>query len=265
MFVTQIGSNPLQQPLLAASRCPCCGNPVSIGASFYPAAVGVGPFPSVTSLGGVSPLAAQVSGLGVNPWASVQAAAINPISPLLNPQFGAITTPVINPLVAAQFGATHPALLSQLTPQIPTPFYAGTSPLVQSPLGAINPYVPTQFLAHPAIAADPMASALLAHQLSPLPWQQLPIRPLIGPQPVASIAGIPSPIVGQPMDPYSALAQAQLISQLTASPFQQLLRAHTPWVSGVGAPFLASPLIGTPFGFGVPSFPSPMTGIPFGF
>ncbi len=259
MFATQIGSNPLQQPLLAASRCPCCGNPVSIGASFYPAAVGVSPFPSVTSLGGVSPLAAQVSGLGVNPLASVQAAAINPISPLLNPQFGAITTPVINPLVAAQFGAIHPALLSQLTPQIQT------NPLVQPPLGAINPYVPTQFLAHPAIATDPMASALLTYQLSPLTWQQLPIRPLIGPQPVVSIAGIPSPIVGQAMDPYSALAQAQLISQLTASPFQQLLRAHTPWVSGVGAPFLASPLIGTPFGFGVPSFPSPMTGIPVGF
>ncbi|HXG63643.1 MAG TPA: hypothetical protein VNO70_00960 [Blastocatellia bacterium] len=117
---------------------------------------------------------------------------------------------------------------------------------------AVNPNILAQVLANPALASDPIVASLIAQQLNPMAQQQPPIRPLMGGQQqfqpfqgsgIGSIGGIP----GQGIDPYTAL----LISQLTQSPYHQIVRAYTgsPWGMGYGSQFGAGQ--SSPLGQGI--------------
>jgi hypothetical protein len=220
----------------------------------------VSPFSSGSSLGWINPQASQVSGYGVSPFAGVQTSGFGTANPPFTPQLGGGISPVTHPLIAAQLATTNPALLSYLIQQSGSGELAGQSlqgtsgpwgassgggfnPLGQQSLGAVNPNILAQVLANPAIASDPVVGPLIAQQLNPLAQQQLPIRPLIGQQQFnpfqASIPGGIGSTAGQGIDPYSALIQAQLLSQLAAGPYQQMFRPYTgsPWFTGSGLPF----------------------------
>lgn len=240
---------------------------------------GVNPFatsnPAINPSTQLGPLT-QLGAPGINPYAGVPYAGVpgfNAINPLAAMPFGWGVTPNINPLVAAQLASINPALLSQLAvPPVSTqsefgsPYNAGQfNPAAQllggvghfagqpygaqtaQPFAGLNPHLVAQTLANPAIASDPLIGALVAQQLNPLAQQQLPIRPLIGghqfnPQlnPLLSSLGAGFGAAASPsVDPYSTLMQAQLISQLATSPYQQLFRAYTgaPWSAGSGLPW----------------------------
>ncbi|HSE98221.1 MAG TPA: hypothetical protein VLD57_08165, partial [Blastocatellia bacterium] len=129
----------------------------------------------------------------------------------------------------------------------------------QQPLGGVNPHILAQVLANPAIAGDPIVGALVSQQLNPFAYQQPPIRSLIGPQQQIPFqlgaAGGFGQVAGQGIDPYSALVQAQLMSQFAANPYQHMLRTFTgsPWAIGAGLSHLTGQ---------VPPFAQ--TGLPFG-
>jgi hypothetical protein len=173
--------------------------------------------------------------------------------PGVNPAFGpsltghsGLPSPFGGPGQIGQFGAgaVNPSLLfglgglpPVLAAQIQNPFIH-MLPLGGVPLGTANPMV-----------------AGLTQQANPLA-QQLPIRPLMGPQPFEqSQIGLGAAGIGHNPDPYAALAQAHLISQLT-SPWQ--FQAVNPWSYAsrgtVGTPLSTQTTQGMPFAHsGIPS------------
>jgi hypothetical protein len=236
----------------------------------------VSQFSPGSNLGWVNPQAAQFGAYGVSPYGGVQTPGFGAVNPFLTPQLGGAISPITHPLIAAQLATTNPALLSYLVQQTGSGELAGQFPQGasgawgassgggfsqpgQQPLGAVNPNILAQVLANPAIASDPVVGPLIAQQLNPLAQQQLPIRPLIGQQQfnpfqATSPGGIGS-LAGQGIDPYAALIQAQLLSQLAAGPYQQIFRPHavSPWFTGSGVPFTgqAFPFTQTGGAFGI--------------
>ena len=117
-----------------------------------------------------------------------------------------------------------------------TPFQGSVNPFGQSPVGqSLTGGLPTQIPNYtqfsPFAAQDPVNATLLAQQLNPLAQQRLPIRPLTGQLQVdpyqiglSSITGLMS---NQSVDPYSTLAQAQLLAQCAVNPIQQMGRTYS--------------------------------------
>jgi hypothetical protein len=274
MFPRTIGfGNPFQQFAVNPFQAV---NPYQVANPFAAAMGpgGINPLTALMSAQAISPYpSAQVPGFtGINPLFSHQFGwGVAPsINPLIAAQL-ATTNPSVLPYLAAQSGIAQGEFGSPYNPGQFNPIpqllgggighfagqqfaghpFAAQSPVVsspgvgfgaigQQPFGVINPNLLAQALANPATASDPLIGALVAQQLNPLAGQQLPIRSLIGGHqfnPLTSgFGGGLGSITGQVTDPYSTLVQAQLISQLAASPYQQMLRAYTgaPWTAGQG-------------------------------
>jgi len=253
--------NPLQQGAIGLSgRCPVCGTPANVSNIFQQPSTAIGPFPQGSGLGILNPQASQMSGYSGIPFAGVQTPGFGTTNPPFTPQIGAGLSPLTNPLVAAQVAANNPALLSYLVQQSGGVEFAGQplqgatgqwgassgvgfGPLGQQSQGAVNPNILAQVLANPAIVSDPVVGPLVAQQLNPWAQQQLPIRSLVGQQQFnpfqANAPGAAGSVAGQAIDPYTALVQAQLISQLAAGPYQHMLRSYagSPWFTAPGLPF----------------------------
>src|SRR5262249_18509777 len=131
----------------------------------------------------------------------------------------------------------------------------GQTPFGQPLTGGLHTSVPHYGQFSPYMVQDPIAATVLAQQLNPLAQQRLPIRPLTGLQQVdpfqVGLPGLTGFPISQMTDPYSALTQAQLMSQYAINPIQQMARAYTvpswagaphsigqlPPISPVGVPF----------------------------
>jgi hypothetical protein len=180
--------------------------------------------------GGINPFIQQ-PGLGITPFAGFQPTGVGPINPLVSPGAGFGSQQSINPIAALQ--GVHPSVLLQY--------------LQSSGIGSeVNPLA--QVFTNPATASDPLTYALVAQQMNPWAGQQFPIRSLVGGQQISPVqAGVPfgfNPFQGQGTDPYAALIQASLLSQLQSSPYQQTLRGiGGPSAWGQSFPF---PQVGTP-------------------
>jgi hypothetical protein len=127
-----------------------------------------------------------------------------------------------------------------------SPFGLGIHPLAQHAFGAFGHPGLQQGLGGGASSlfggqsqgVDPITVALLLQQSSPWGQSQMPIRPLINPQQLdpIQIGAMSGGIVGQGIDPYSALAQACLTSPMGVSPIHQALRQQvvSPWMTTAG-------------------------------
>jgi hypothetical protein len=254
--------NPIQQAAAVLSgRCPTCGSQIGTGSIFQQQPASISPLSTI--LGGVSQQPFQTGGFGQSPFGFAQTPTLGGINPLLNPQIGGaefggqLGMGQINPL-AQPFSGAGPfggQLAGQLGAGVtgqwgeaPTP---GLGPQAQQAFGGVNPHILAQLLSNPAIASHPIIGSLIAQQLNPLAYQQPPIRSLVSPQQFnplqAGAAGGFGQVAGQGIDPYSALAQAQLMSQLVQHPLQAMIRAYTgsPWGIGAGLPSLSGQT--TPF------------------
>ena len=259
MFVPRQGfTNPFLQ---------FAGNPYQVPSMFQ----GIQGVPPGSGFGLISPLM-------VNPYTGLNAAGFTAVNPLLASQIGFGQVPTINPV---GFAATYPTLNPYQSFQqgyggsgfgqgfqVP-PLTASSgqweahhiNPLagVGNPTQSSNPFVALGAQAFPGVTnqelwgnqtsigpsiGDPFTGQM---QLTPGFYQQLPVRPLITPQHFSSgQPGLPiGAHSGLPIDPYSALLQAQflqaqLISQLAANPFQQAVRGYSgaPWLTG-GVPTIS--------------------------
>ena len=237
----QAFANPLQstlgstlQPGAVGSvgRCPFCGNSVAIGSTFQSQPAGFNP----TGFGATP--SQQFGGSVPTPYALSQ--GFGQISPLAS-QFAGATSPGINPM-SAQLGTNWPVgqHLSQQGVGVRTGGY-GIDPRIAFGAGQQFGYQdPNAVLGlNPSIAGDPFG--LLSQQWNQQAQQQLPIRSLIGAQQgfggQSFIPGFGSPAT-QWVDPYRALVEAQLISQLANNPLYQLQRAYggVPELTGLGMP-----------------------------
>jgi hypothetical protein len=251
--------NPFQPAATLSARCPACGAPVS---QFQHPVGGVSPFSTgAAGLGGINPLLAQAALYSANPFATTQGLS-GQISPFASQQQGGAVNPLLLSQLYQQAGGSEfgGQVGGGISGQWPGASIPGAGVYGQQAGGGVNPHILSQLLANPAKASDPVAGALIAQQLHASTVQQPPIRSLISPlqsQPfqTGSPVGLGS-IVGQGLDPSTAFIQAQLMSQLAANPFQQMLRpyANVPWGIGGGL----SPFAGqvSPFG---------QTGLPFNF
>jgi hypothetical protein len=140
-----------------------------------------------------------------------------------------------------------------------TPFQGSINPLGQSPVGqSLTSGLPTQIPNYtqfsPFAAQDPVTATLLAQQLNPLAQQRLPIRPLTGQQQVdpyqIGLSGMTSFMGNQSVDPYSTLAQAQLLAQYGVNPIQQMGRTYS-LGNWAGSPYSMGQMgqPGVPFNF----------------
>src|SRR5262245_62581981 len=91
-------------------------SPLTIGNGFS----GMTPFlmqqpQLIGASGGFSPLPPQFVGYGVTPYNVAPGAGILPVP---TSHFGAIPTPVINPLALSQLAAVNPTILPNLVPQL---------------------------------------------------------------------------------------------------------------------------------------------------
>jgi hypothetical protein len=202
---------------------------------FFQQGAGANPFlqqlaasnPLLNLYGGINPLQ-QITGQ-ISPFHQIGSQL--PFSPLLG----------MNPLISQITGAQQPGLTPGFG--IPTlgagPVGVPTAPwgVQASPFGhpgiqaggygagPVNPYA-GQFGAINPLSVDPTAALMLAQQSNPVS-QYFPIRPLVGQNPLeqfqASAGHIPGPVI----DPYSALINAQILSQLGTNPLlQHLMRAQ---------------------------------------
>jgi len=206
---------------------------------FFQQAAGANPFlqqlvgsnPLLNLYGGVNPLQ-QIPGqispfnqfagqlpfspvLGMNPWIN-QITGAHQLG--ITPGFG-IPTPGAGP-----FGVPTAPVGVQAGPIIHPGIHGGGYGV-----GPLNPYI-SQFGSLGGInplTVDPTAALMLAQQQNPVS-QYFPIRPLVGQNPLEQFQGIPAThIPGQVVDPYAALINAQMFSQLGTNPLlQHLLRAQ---------------------------------------
>jgi hypothetical protein len=219
---------------------------------------GVHPYLAAQLAGGIpSSISPLLPGLTptINPFIAAQLAATNPaFLPQLAPQvlggaFGLQTNPgLTNPLFQPMSSeASYPGLTPFINPlglgnigQGVTPFNAPINPWGQGLPGANFTQTPAQGWGSPYGVQDPITSTLLAQQLNPLAQSKLPIRPLTALQQVdpyqGSLSGVPGSIANPPMDPYSLLAQSQLMSQYAVNPIQQMARAY-PMANWTGSPY----------------------------
>lgn len=221
----------------------------SYGVHPYLAAQLAGGIPGSTSplLPGLTPT--------INPVIAAQLAATNPtFPPQLAPHvwgsaFGLQTNPSLtNPLFQPMSSeASYPGLSPFINPlslgnigQGLTPFNTPINPLGQGLPGANFAQPPTQGWGSPYGVQDPITSTLLAQQLNPLAQAKLPIRPLTALQQAdpyqSSLSGVTGSIANSPMDPYSFLAQSQLMSQQAINPIQQMARAYS-LANWTGSPY----------------------------
>jgi hypothetical protein len=201
----------------SVSRCPLCGNAVSIGSTLQPQ---TGAF-NVPGIGGT--LGQQAGGSVPTPYGISQGTPFGQINPLAAQFTGGIQSG-INPMGA--LGTNWP--VSTHTSQgvggragaygIDPRYAFGTG----QQFGYTDPNAVTGL--NPSLAGDPISS-LLSQQWNPLVQQQLPIRPLIAGQQglgvQSFVPGFASPAT-QWVDPYRAVIEAQLISQLANNPLYQL-------------------------------------------
>ena len=213
-------------------------SPLTVGTGFS----GMTPFllqqpQLIGASGGFSPLPPQFVGYGVTPYNVAPGAGILPVP---TSSFGAIPTPVINPLGLSQVPAVNPTILPNLVPQMwgGPPTQGWINPAFQLLNGEANYLGLSPFSSQfgwstvsPYMAQEPIVNTLLAQQLNPLAQQRLPIRSLVNSPQIdpyqAGIAGVPGSVINQAIDPYSLLAQAQFMPQLGAIPIQQIGRAFT--------------------------------------
>jgi hypothetical protein len=145
-----------------------------------------------------------------------------------------------------------------------TPFQGSINPFVQSPFGqSLTGGLPTQTPYYnqfsPFATQDPVTATLLAQQ-------RLPIRPLAGQQQVdpyqLGLSGITGLMGNQSVDPYSTLAQAQLLAQCAVNPLQQMGRTYSlgNWAGSPYSMGQTSPI--NPIG---QAGPMGQTGVPFNF
>lgn len=187
--------------------------------------------PLLNLYGGINPLQ-QITGQ-ISPFNQI--AGQLPFSPLLG----------MNPLISQMTGAQQPGLTPGFG--IPTlgagPFGVPTTPwgVQAGPFGhqgihggayGVGPGHPyAGQLGHLGginpLSVDPTAALMLAQQSNPVS-QYFPIRPLVGQNPLEQFQGISAgQIPGPVIDPYSALINAQILSQLGTNPLlQQLVRAQ---------------------------------------
>jgi hypothetical protein len=222
---------------------------------FFQQAAGINPF--VQQAAGANPFLQQL--VGANPWLNVYG-GINPLQQItgqISPfhQFaGQIPfSPLLgmNPLISQMTGAQQPGLtpeyciptLGAAAVGVPTaPWGVQASPFQASPfqaspfahpgihaggygVGPVNPYA--QFGAINPLSVDPTAALMLAQQSNPVS-HYFPVRPLIGQNPWEQFQGISAGhIAGPVIDPYAALINAQICSQLGTNPLlQHLVRAQ---------------------------------------
>jgi hypothetical protein len=211
---------------------------------------GLSPFQQFTS--GISPLLQQQIPWQIPGFISPYQQLAGGISP-----FHAISTG-FNPWLSQAAGGAQPGAAFGIGSQPPfaTPGF-GVPPVVTglgvSPLaaqcgygaGAMNPYgghIGALSGINPQ-SVDPTVALMLAQQQNPV-WQQVPIRSLVGQNPLEQFQGIAgNPILGPVVDPYTALINAQLVAQLVShlatNPIQQLIRSQ----------------VGAPYGLGAAPFP----------
>lgn len=246
-------SHPLLQSLIGGFYPP--------QAMFHPVQTGL---QGLGQFGAISPFMAPA----LSPLLNVPAPFVSPLNVAANlPQLGGVVPsgffgPSPNPWLAVQ-GLQHGigtgigtvgGFQSQALPFL-SAIGAGGGPFESQyfggQLGQIGPGQGSQFsttqapmgfgsglqgqaFANPAIACDPLVAAALAQQFNPALQQQLPIRPLIGPQQLSPFQpvtpGVVSPL--QATDPYSIAAQAQLLAQLS-NVYQQAFRGYggNPWMA----------------------------------
>jgi len=171
------------------------------------------------------------AGLGLHPLAAQFGYGAGPVGAGISPLFGQITGIAQQPGFIPGIGVTPAGAGLGVHPLAAQFGYGG---------GTVNPY-----LAHVGALAgiDPTTALMLAQQ-------QLPIRPLVGQNPLDQIQSLAAnPTFGQPIDPYTALIHAQMASQLPTNSLQQLIRGQVgvpyPWGAGQTSPF-TNPMI--PFG-----------------
>ena len=226
----------------SVSRCPLCGNAVSIGSALQPQ---TGAF-NVLGVGGT--LGQQVGGSVPTPFGISQGTGFGQINPLAAQFTGGLQTG-INPM-AAQLATNWPVSthISQQGVGGRTGAY-GVDPRYAFGTGQQSGYPDPNAIGglNPIFAGDPIGS-LLSHQSlqsqqwNPFAQQQLPIRPLIAGQQgfgvQSLVPGFASPAT-QWVDPYRAVIEAQLISQLANNPLYQLQRAYGggPELTGLGMSF----------------------------
>jgi hypothetical protein len=176
------------------------------------------------------PLLAQQSVYGQAPYG---------IHPLLQATLGQVGSPFqqFGAGVGAGFATPISPILSLLGQQGYGQQFTTFGPQV-SPLSTILSLAAQQRgITAPQVGPDPYTLALHLSQLS---QSQLPIRPLVSPQqfdPVQA-ACLTSAISGQPVDPYTALAQSCLPSPAAISPIYSAVRPYTvsPWAVAPVAP-----------------------------
>lgn len=191
---------------------------------------------------------------GINPLLAQQLATLHPaLSSQLTPQvwsgsFGLQTNPGLsNPFFQpmggdpSSFGGApfiSPLGLGNVGQGV-TPFNTSINPFTQGVPGASFTQSPLQSWGSP-YAQDPLSSALLAQQLNPLAQQRLPIRPLTALQQAdpyqVGLPGLTGSITNPVIDPYTAVAQAQLLAQTGINPMQQMARTY-PMTHWLGLPY----------------------------
>ena len=224
-FQPTVGSSFQPGSVGSPGRCPFCGNAVALGIGGQ-SHIGFNP--------GLGATLGQQTGGNVQ-YGLPQGTGFGQTNPLA--QFGAGVTPGINqmnaPVGAGWQNVGNPGQLGtggrgnfgiDTRYGVPSQFGYGDPNIA----GGLSP-----------IANDPI-SALLTQQLNP--WtqqQQLPIRPLIGPQ-----QGFQQPLTPlapgiQWADQYRTFIEAQLLSQLVNNPLYQLQRAYggVPEFNAPGMPF----------------------------
>lgn len=220
----------------SVGRCPCCGNAVTVASTQQ---LGVNPASFGATLG------QQMGGFSPNPYGVAQTLGIGQANPLAfqagigqqNPlafQAGIANPQAINPF-ASQFTANWP-----ISPLSQTGMGGRTGAYGIDPrwvMGQQTGYADPNLIAglNPSLIGDPISQWLQQQQVNQLTQQQLPIRSLFGSQ--QGTPGFASP-VNQWNDPYRALIEAQLLSQLVQNPYHQLQRAYGLGEQfGLGVPF----------------------------
>ena len=217
----------------SVSRCPLCGNAVSIGSALQPQ---TGAF-NAPGFGGT--LGQQVGGSVPTPYGSSQGTGFGQINPLAAQFTGGVPSG-INPM-AAQLGTNWPVSTHISQGVGGRTGASGIDPRYAFGTGQQFGYPDPNAIAglNPTFG-DPI-SQLQSQQWNPLLQQQLPIRPLIAGQQggvQSLVPGFASPAT-QGVDPYRAFIEAQLISQLVNNPLYQLQRAYggVPELTGLGMSF----------------------------
>jgi hypothetical protein len=267
MFARPIFSN-LLQPFAAGF------SPLTVGTGFsvLNPYLALQPY-QIGTFGGFSPLAPQLGGYGFSPPTVALGAGVLPFP---TSHFSPIPTPVTNPLAYSHLPSINLPIPPSIVPQglggqlyqglLNPTFQGGINPMPQIMGGeasyfGLSPFS-TQFgwsTASPYLAQEPIVNPLLAQQLNPLvnplAQQRMPIRSLVNQQQIdpfqTYISGVPGLVSNQAIDPYSVLAQAQLMSQFGAIPIQQIVRPY-PAANWFSQPYAAGQIFPTIAQAGVP-------------